>query len=47
MKPKDEFTEKSQTVFYVKVPMGDGVLDFGRTRKFVNPAPTLLLREEP
>jgi hypothetical protein len=47
MKRNEEFTEKFRTVFCVKVPIGDGVLDFGRTRKLVNPAPTLSLREEP
>jgi hypothetical protein len=47
MKEEDEFTEKFQTVFRVKAPRGGGVLDDGKMRKLVNPAPTLLLREEP
>jgi hypothetical protein len=47
MKQTEEFTEKSRTVFCVKVPTGDGVFDCGKMRKLVNPAPTLLLCEEP
>lgn len=45
----EESAEKSRTVFCAKVPIGDwdGVLDFGKTRKLVNPAPTLSLCEEP
>jgi hypothetical protein len=39
--------EESQTVLCVKTPQGGGVLDAGKMRKLVNPAPTLLLREEP
>jgi hypothetical protein len=47
MKETEEFTEKFQAIFCIKAPRGDGVLDPGKMRKLVNPAPTLSLCEEP
>jgi hypothetical protein len=47
MKPKNGFAERIQTLFYVKVPAGDGILNFGGTRKFFNSTSTLSPREEP
>jgi hypothetical protein len=47
MKRKEGSAEKTQTIVYAEIPPGKFALVSGKTRKPVNPAPTLSLYEGP
>jgi hypothetical protein len=47
MKRKEELAGEFQAAFCAGASPGIGVSDFGKMRKLVNPAPTLLLCKEP